>query len=58
MLILSRRVGQKIIVDNKVSIEIKDIKGQCVKLSIDGPRDITINREEVQEMINKDRKNG
>ena len=47
MLILTRRLGESIIIKDNIKITVIDINKQQIKLGIDAPRHITINREEV-----------
>lgn len=53
MLVLTRLLGESIVIDGGITIEIVDIKGgpnsPRVKLGITAPRDITILRKEVQD---------
>ena len=51
MLILSRKNGQKIIINDKITITILDAKNDNCKLAIDAPKDVKIYREEVYEQI-------
>ena len=53
MLILTRNVGQSIIIGEEVIVTITAINGGQVKLGINAPKDISVHREEVQERINK-----
>ena len=47
MLILSRKVGEAIIVNEKIAIRLLEIKGGQIKLGFDAPSDVTIHREEI-----------
>ena len=49
MLILNRRIGEKIIINDNIEVTICHIKDGYVKLGIKAPEDITINREEVHQ---------
>ncbi len=51
MLVLSRKVGETIIIDGKIKITVSSIRGKQVKLVIDAPPDIIVHREEVYERI-------
>ncbi len=50
-LILTRRPNQKIIINGDTAIEIMDVRGRQVRLSIVAPKDITVHREEIQMRI-------
>lgn len=54
MLILSRRRGESIIIDNRIKVIFLGNQGpNQVKLGIEAPEEISIHREEIQEKINK-----
>jgi carbon storage regulator len=55
MLILSRRVGEKLIIGENVTITILGVKGNQIRIGIDAPRDIQVNREEIFQRILKKR---
>ena len=48
-LVLTRRIGEAIIVDGKTEIVIADIKGGQVKFAITAPREIVIDRKEINQ---------
>ena len=53
MLVLSRKIGEKIVRGNDVFITVLEVRGDNVKLGMDAPRHISIHREEIyQEIIN------
>ncbi|MEJ7616053.1 MAG: carbon storage regulator CsrA [Pyrinomonadaceae bacterium] len=47
MLVLTRRVGQRLIINDNVTVEVMSIGGDSVRLGIVAPRDINVHREEV-----------
>ena len=47
MLILSRKIGESIRINENISISIMDIDGRSIKLGINAPREVTIYREEI-----------
>lgn len=52
MLVLTRAIGERLVFgDGEVYLQILEIRGNQVRLGIDAPRDISINREEVYEKI-------
>lgn len=51
MLILTRRVGETIRINDDISIQVLGICGQQVRLGITAPADVAIHREEVYERI-------
>lgn len=51
MLVLSRRINERLMIGDEVSIKIISIIGGQVRLGIDAPRDISIHRQEVYDRI-------
>ena len=51
MLILTRRVSEKIIIGENVTVTVLSAKGNQVRIGIDAPRDVTVNREEIYQRI-------
>lgn len=56
MLILTRRVGEKLIIGENVTVTVLGVRGSQVRIGINAPRDVTVNREEIYERILKERK--
>ncbi len=56
MLILTRKLGESIIIEDNIKITVIDINKQQIKLGIDAPRHITINREEVAKKVEDENK--
>ena len=54
MLILTRRLGESIIIENNIKITVVDINKQQIKLGIDAPKNITVNREEIAMKIKEE----
>lgn len=53
MLVLTRKVNQSIVIGDDVRIVVVAIERDQVKLGIDAPRDLTVNRSEVSERVKK-----
>jgi len=49
MLVLTRGVGERVIIGDNIVITILEVNGRFVKIGIDAPRDIEILREELCE---------
>lgn len=47
MLVLTRKLGESIAIDDDIKIVVVQIKGRQVRLGIEAPRDTKIHREEV-----------
>jgi carbon storage regulator len=56
MLVLCRKVGERIVIGHDVTIELVDIRGDKVRLGIEAPQAVPVHREEVYVAIhgNKD----
>jgi len=56
MLVLTRRVGERLIIGDDVTISILSIKGNQVRIGIDAPpAEVMIHREEIYKRILKER---
>jgi len=51
MLVLSRKSNESIVIDGKIKVVIVAIQGHSVKLGIDAPLNVPVNRSEVQQRI-------
>lgn len=51
-LVLSRTPGRSIIIDGEIKVTVLEIKGHQVKIGIEAPKEMPINRSEIQEKIN------
>ena len=51
MLVLTRRIGEKIIIGDDITISISAVKGDSVRVAIDAPRDIKVYRGEIHAAI-------
>jgi len=49
MLVLTRKVNQSIFIDDNIVVKVVEINGNRVRLAIDAPRDVIIDRAEVRE---------
>lgn len=56
MLILTRRVGESIIVGDNVKVTVLGAKGTQVRVGIDAPKDVAVHREEIYERIQQEKK--
>ena len=57
MLILTRKVGQKIMIGDDITVVVLGISGLDIKLGIGAPRSVSVHREEVFLKVNNGDKN-
>jgi carbon storage regulator len=53
MLILSRKLGESIVVDGRITVKIMRLEGDVVKLGIEAPREVPVHRQEVYDEIQR-----
>ncbi len=51
MLVLSRRIGESVVIGNDVVVTILEIRGDIIRVGIQAPRDVPVHRQEVFEAI-------
>lgn len=54
MLVLTRKLGESIRIGDNIIVKIVDLDSRHVKLGIEAPRSISVNREEIYERIQKE----
>lgn len=54
MLILTRRLGESLVVGDDVTISVLAIKGNQIRLGINAPKDVSVHREEVYRRIQEE----
>lgn len=54
MLILTRRVGETVMIGDEVTITVLGVKGNQVRLGINAPKSIQVHREEIYERIKRE----
>jgi carbon storage regulator len=47
MLVLSRRIGERIVIDDHISVTVVEVRGQQVRLGIEAPPEVPVWREEL-----------
>lgn len=53
MLVLTRRKDEEIIVNGNISIKVLSVKGNRVRLGVEAPDDVSVNRAEVRKLIHQ-----
>lgn len=51
MLILTRRVGETLMVGDEVTVTVLGVKGNQVRIGVNAPRDVAVHREEIYQRI-------
>ena len=54
MLILTRRVGESVVIGGDVTVTVLGVKGNQARLGVNAPRDIAVHREEIHERIKRE----
>jgi carbon storage regulator len=55
MLILTRRVGETLMIGNDVTVTVVGVQGTQVRLGIGAPKDLAVHREEVYERVKREK---
>jgi carbon storage regulator len=58
MLILTRRVGETVMIGNEVTVTVLGVKGNQVRMGINAPRTVAVHREEIFERIKHEVQDG
>jgi carbon storage regulator len=54
MLILTRRVGETLMIGDEVTVTVLGVKGNQVRLGVNAPRTVAVHREEIYERIKRE----
>ena len=58
MLILTRRVGETLMVGDQVTVTVLGVKGNQVRIGVNAPRDVAVHREEIYQRIQDEKTGG
>jgi carbon storage regulator len=56
MLILTRRVGEAVMIGTQVTVTVLAVKGSQVRLGIGAPKDVAVHREEIFERVQREKR--
>jgi carbon storage regulator len=54
MLILTRRVGETLMIGDEVTVTVLGVKGNQVRIGVSAPRDVSVHREEIYDRIKRE----
>ena len=55
MLILTRRVGETLMIGDEITVTVLGVKGNQVRVGVNAPKDVAVHREEIYERIRHER---
>ncbi|HBO3794902.1 TPA: carbon storage regulator CsrA [Pseudomonas aeruginosa] len=55
MLILTRRVGETLMVGDDVTVTVLGVKGNQVRIGVNAPKEVAVRREEIYQRIQKEK---
>ena len=56
MLILTRKVGEALVIDKDITVTVMGVKGTQVRIGVNAPKEVTVHREEIHNRIAQEQK--
>lgn len=58
MLILTRRVGESLMIGDEVNVTVLGIRGNQVRIGVNAPKEVAVHREEIYDRIQEEKNGG
>ena len=58
MLILTRRVGETLMIGDEITVTVLGVKGNQVRIGVNAPKEVAVHREEIYERIKREKESG
>ena len=58
MLILTRRVGETLMIGDEVTVTVLGVKGNQVRIGVNAPKEVAVHREEIYDRIKREQEGG